>query len=278
MSEKYMKALTALLDEYKSLGIGEQLDYDKFALYSIVTHSTAIEGSTITETENQVLFDEGVSPNKPIAEQLMNLDLRAAYGEAFRIADAHSPITVETLCQLAARVMKNTGSRYSTALGEFDAAKGELRRINVSAGRGGRSYTAWQKVPVKLQDFCAWLGKVRESLNSMTVGEVYNASFEAHYFLAKIHPWADGNGRMARLLMNLIQREAGVVLSIVKKEKRAEYIESLVKSDEGKEWSAFLNFMLRHHMDNIQEQIRAYRSSMEDEPGALCSVSAAPRP
>ena len=273
-----MKALTALLDEYKSLGIGEQLDYDKFALYSIVTHSTAIEGSTITETENQVLFDEGVSPNKPIAEQLMNLDLRAAYGEAFRIADAHSPISVETLCQLAARVMKNTGSRYSTALGEFDAAKGELRRINVSAGRGGRSYTAWQKVPVKLQDFCAWLGKVRESLNSMTVGEVYNASFEAHYFLAKIHPWADGNGRMARLLMNLIQREAGVVLSIVKKEKRAEYIESLVKSDEGKEWSAFLNFMLRHHMDNIQEQIRAYRSSMEDEPGALCSVSAAPRP
>lgn len=113
----------------------------------------------------------------------------------------------------------------------------------------------------------------------MAVGEVYNASFEVHYFLAKIHPWADGNGRMARLLMNLIQREAGVVLSIVKKEKRAEYIESLVKSDEGKEWSAFLNFMLRHHMDNIQEQIRAYRSSMEDEPGApLCSVSAAPRP
>lgn len=39
------------ISEYLSLGINQQLDYDKFYLYSIITHSTAIEGSTITEIE-----------------------------------------------------------------------------------------------------------------------------------------------------------------------------------------------------------------------------------
>ena len=44
------QALTA----YRASGIEEQVDYQKFYLYSIVTHSTAIEGSTVTEIENQL--------------------------------------------------------------------------------------------------------------------------------------------------------------------------------------------------------------------------------
>ena len=44
--------LTALIEQYKQLGIDSQIDYEKFYLYSIITHSTAIEGSTVTEIEN----------------------------------------------------------------------------------------------------------------------------------------------------------------------------------------------------------------------------------
>lgn len=50
-----------IIQEYKELGMSNLIDYDKFYLYSIVTHSTAIEGSTITEVENQVLFEEGLA-------------------------------------------------------------------------------------------------------------------------------------------------------------------------------------------------------------------------
>ena len=50
--------LIETVNEYLSLGINQQLDYEKFYLYSIITHSTAIEGSTVTEIENQLLFDE----------------------------------------------------------------------------------------------------------------------------------------------------------------------------------------------------------------------------
>ena len=77
-----MSKLTKILEEYKKLGISEQIDHDKFYLYSIITHSTAVEGSTVTEIENRLLFDEGISPQRPIIDQLMNLDLKKAYEEA----------------------------------------------------------------------------------------------------------------------------------------------------------------------------------------------------
>lgn len=73
-----MDRLGEVLREYERLGIRQQINYEKFYLYSIITHSTAIEGSTVTEIENQLLFDEGIAAAKPMPEQLMNLDLKHA--------------------------------------------------------------------------------------------------------------------------------------------------------------------------------------------------------
>ncbi len=49
------------LKAYLTSGVEDQVDYQKFYLYSIVTHSTAIEGSTVTKIENQLLFDKGIA-------------------------------------------------------------------------------------------------------------------------------------------------------------------------------------------------------------------------
>lgn len=71
-----MSELEQVLNEYHSLGINQQLDYDKFYLYSIITHSTAIEGSTVTEVEAQLLFDEGITSSKrTLAEQIRTLSI-----------------------------------------------------------------------------------------------------------------------------------------------------------------------------------------------------------
>lgn len=51
------------IQEYKELGMSNLIDYDKFYLY-IVTHSTAIEGSTMTEVENQVLLKRAWQPGE----------------------------------------------------------------------------------------------------------------------------------------------------------------------------------------------------------------------
>lgn len=139
--DKQINELLEVLKEYQELGISEQIDYQKFYLYSIITHSTAIEGSTVTEIENQLLFDEGITAKgKPMVEQLMNLDLKRAYEQSIRWAREHKPFTVEMLKNLSALVMRNTGSHYSTLMGEFDSSKGDLRLVGVTAGAGGRSY------------------------------------------------------------------------------------------------------------------------------------------
>ena len=260
-----MKNIKAILQEYNQLGIGEQLDYAKFYLYSIITHSTAIEGSTVTEIENRLLFDEGIGAQKPLIEQMMNLDLKAAYEQSIIYAREHTDYTVELLCGLSALVMKNTGSEYSTMLGKFSAAKGELRLLNVSAGIGGRSYLSYQTVPGRLQEFCQWLNAERKQMNGEDIEVVYDLSFEAHYRLVNIHPWADGNGRMSRLVMNMIQYEFGVVPSIVKREKRKQYISSLEQSEEAEDSKKFKTFMLQHHCDNLLKQIDEYKHSMGDE-------------
>ena len=254
-----------IYEEYKQLGIDQQIDYAKFYLYSIITHSTAIEGSTVTEVENRLLFDEGIGAQKPLIEQMMNLDLKAAYEQSIVYAREHTDYSVELLCELSALVMKNTGSEYNTMLGNFSAAKGELRLLNVSAGIGGRSYLSYQKVPSRLQEFCQWLNKERKSLNISDIEAIYDLSFEAHYRLVNIHPWADGNGRMSRLVMNMIQYEYAVVPSIVKKEKRKQYISSLEQSEEAEDSKKFKTFMLQHHCDNLLKQIEEYKHSIGDE-------------
>lgn len=90
--------LEKVLQEYKQLGIQDQIDHKKFYLYSIITHSTAIEGSTVTEIENQLLFDEGITAKgKPMVEQLMNLDLKQAYEQSMIWASEHHSFSIQML-------------------------------------------------------------------------------------------------------------------------------------------------------------------------------------
>ena len=129
-----------ILEEHGKLGFQEQIDYGKFCLYSIITHSTAIEGSTMSEVENQLLFDEGITAKgKNIIEQNMNLDLKDAYEQSMELAKEHIPFSVDMLKQLSSIVMRRTGTTYNTLGGTFDSSKGDLRLVNVTAGQGGKS-------------------------------------------------------------------------------------------------------------------------------------------
>ncbi len=258
-----MDNLIALIEQYRNLGIDSQIDYEKFYLYSIITHSTAIEGSTVTEIENQLLFDEGLSANgKTIAEQMMNLDLKKAYEESISLAKSHTDITIDVLKGLAHLVMLNTGSTYNTPLGTFSSANGDIRLVNVTAGFGGKSYMSFQKVPTKLQEFCDWLNAQRAK--KMSLAERYIFSFEAHYRLVTIHPWADGNGRMARLIMNHIQFEFGLIPTKVLKDDRGDYISALIATQESDDTTHFLEFMTAEMVKTISLDIDAFLKSTED--------------
>lgn len=265
MKEDIKQQLHQFLFEHKRLGIAEQLDYTKFYLYSIITHSTAIEGSTVTEVEAQLLFDEGITSSKrTINEQNMNLDLRDAYLYGMEWIKQHKPITTEWLVTLASKVMARTGGEYHCAGGEFSAAKGELRRLNVTAGLGGKSYMSYLKVPMKLEAFCKELNERRSAIRPDDIVAIYELSFWAHFELVTIHPWADGNGRTCRLLMNLLQMEYGVLPTKVLKEDKAEYIQALIDTREAENIEIFINSMASLHCKHIQQDISNYNESAGD--------------
>lgn len=264
MRQDIEATMMALLKRHQELGISEQIDYEKFYLYSIISHSTAIEGSTVSEVEAQLLFDEGITAKgKPMIEQLMNLDLKAAYDYGRVWIKRHEAITTESLVALAAKVMARTGGEYNALGGSFDAAKGELRKLNVTAGAGGRSYMSWLKVPMKLKSFCEELNKRRKALGTDNPTAVYELSFLAHYELVTIHPWADGNGRMSRLLMNLLQMEYDELPTKVFKEDKAEYIQALIDARDAEDPDIFINCMANLHCGHLQQDIDQYIKSTE---------------
>ena len=266
MTKENKDLLMKLLQQYKALGISDQIDFDKFYLYSIITHSTAIEGSTVTEVEAQLLFDEGITSSKrTMLEQQMNLDLKVAYDYGREWIKQHEPITVDWLVLLASKVMARTGSEYHSIGGDFSAAKGELRKLNVTAGTGGKSYLAYQKVPARLAAFCEELNRRRKAIDPADVAAVYDLSFWAHFELVTIHPWADGNGRTCRLLMNLLQWEFDVLPTKVLKEDKAEYIQALIDTRESEDLNVFLNCMARHHCQHLQNDIDQFITSVASE-------------
>ncbi len=257
------KTIAELLKIYNDLGIKNQIDNEKFYLYSIITHSTAIEGSTVTEIENQLLFDESISVNgKSITEQLMNLDLKSAYEYGYKFAENHSDYSVDCLKKLASLVMARTGSDYQTPLGNFSASRGDLRLLNVTAGFGGKSYLNYSKIPSKLEAFCKKLNNKRHNIDKSDIESIYRLSFCAHYELVNIHPWADGNGRTCRLVMNMIQREFDVIPMKVLKEYKAKYIQALSDSNEREDVSIFIDFMKNLHADNLRKEITNYLESI----------------
>ena len=266
MKQENKVRLLQLLQQHKELGISEQIDYDKFYLYSIITHSTAIEGSTVSEVEAQLLFDEGITSSKrTILEQNMNLDLKVAYDYGKVWIKRHEDITVDSLITLAAKVMARTGGEYNTFSGSFSAARGELRKLNVTAGAGGRSYMNYLKVPQKLETFCKELNNQRKNIDPIDVAAIYELSFWAHYELVTIHPWADGNGRTCRLLMNLLQMEFDVLPTKVSKEDKAEYIQALVDTREKEDINIFIDCMTRLHCAHLEEDINQFIKSVASD-------------
>ncbi len=248
------------------MGISSQIDYNKFYLYSIITHSTAIEGSTVTEIEAQLLFDEGITSSKrTVMEQMMNLDLKVAYDYGMQWIKKHEDISVDWLILLASKVMARTGSEYHSIGGDFSAAKGELRKLNVTAGLGGKSYMSYQKVPSRLAAFCNELNKRRKAVDTNDVPAIYELSFWAHFELVTIHPWADGNGRTSRLLMNLLQMEFNVLPTKVLKEDKAEYIQALIDTREKDDIEIFIDCMARLHCQHLKADIDHYVESISEK-------------
>ncbi|MCD7972917.1 MAG: Fic family protein [Candidatus Azobacteroides sp.] len=256
------KSIEELIALYKKFNIDNTVDHDKFYLYSIIAHSTAIEGSTLTELDTQLLLDEDiVAKGKSFSYHLMTKDLKDAYVFALRKARDKTPVTPEFLMELNAFVMKSTGSMMNTINGNFDSSKGEFRLCGVTAGMSGQSYLNFRKVPESVSRLCEELNIRLKEVDG--IEDIYNLSFDAHLNLVTIHPWLDGNGRTSRLLMNYIQAYKDLILSKVYKEDRDNYIKSLNQAvDEGTN-IPFREFMTGQLLKTLKKEIDNYKKNQD---------------
>lgn len=100
--------------------------------------------------------------------------------------------------------------------------------------------------------------RLKETINR------YVDSFEAHFRLVTIHPWMDGNGRTTRLLMNMVQRQLGLIPSIVTKESKGEYIQALIDSRDIEDSTIVQDTMMAQHIANLENRILQYQKTLND--------------
>lgn len=251
MEQGVWQEIEQLYQKFQQLGINEAVDYNKYYLYSLITHSTAIEGSTLTELDTQLLFDEGVTAKgKPLVHHLMNEDLKQAYEFARTESGRLVPVTSAFLQKLNATLMHTTGSVHHVTGGSFDSSKGGFRLCSVTA-----------KVPGKVDELCAILQAKQKTVK--TFREQYELSFNAHLNLVTIHPWVDGNGRTARLLMNYIQFCHHLFPTKIFKEDRETYILSLRQCQDEDTNRPFLDFMAGQLKTSLSLEIERFNASQK---------------
>jgi len=198
INEKQKQKLLELVEQYNHLYKSEP-DLKKYSEYAMTYHSTAIEGSTLTENEVIELLDIGKPANKrEFLHNLMVFDHHKALLFTIETAKCKEKITEKQIRKISALVMKNTGSSFNTAVGNFDATKGEYRLVSVHAGK--RTFPDYRKVPALMKELVEYIDSEQKKQNI----NVLQFAFEIHFRFVSIHPFVDGNGRVARLLMNYI--------------------------------------------------------------------------
>ncbi len=247
-----------LLGKFHQLNIPDSIDWEKFNHFSVVYNSTSIEGSSLTELETQFLLDENLTAKgKSFDHHLQIKDHYQALLFTLAAANKQIPITVELIKNIAKQVMKNTGTVRDNVIGSFDTSKGDFRLGSVTVGN--KQFVDYKKVPGLMGRFCSELDN---AINKVTKKEeALIPSFDAHYKLVTIHPFGDGNGRTARLLMNYVQYRHGLPLAKVFYEDRLDYFKALADTREKEDLNIFRNLMLSQYGKMLNQEIEKAEKS-----------------
>ena len=207
-----------LLDRRRPLPAALVRNLDEWFRVELTYTSNAIEGNTLTRRETALVVEKGLTVGgKSLIEHL----------EATNHAHA-----IDWIREQVERKPKDLTERDILGIhtlilkGIDDANIGRYRNIGVRISGSTVVLPNPLKVPELMAEFVDWLGQ------SSGVHPVEVAA-EAHYRLVTIHPFVDGNGRAARLLMNMILLMHGYPAAIIQKRERLTYIGSLEKAQLG---------------------------------------------
>lgn len=173
--------------------------------------SNALEGNSLTESETKVVIEDGLTiEGKPLRDHYEAVGHAKAYDYIYNITEKEE-LAEEDILRL-----------HRLFYQQIDVEKAGLYR-NVKVYISGSRYavTAVSKIPAEMQKLIKWYNENEKKLHPVELAAMLHQRF------VFIHPFVDGNGRVARLLMNLALLRNGYTIAIIPAILRHEYIYSL---------------------------------------------------
>lgn len=213
-------------------------------------NSNAIEGNTLTLKETYLILSEGITiKGKSLKEHLEAKNHHEALEFIFEQVEHDSQ---HTISEHLIRELQ------SLVIGSIDRSiAGTYRDVEVAITASSHQPPLATEVSGKMADLIKWFRIEQLKLNPIELAAIL------HHKLVNIHPFADGNGRTARLLMNIILLQAGYPLVIILKNDRRKYYDTLALADAGN-INPFIIFIARaveRSLDLYLETITKNRSS-----------------
>ncbi len=227
MNLKKIDALKAKLDSYRPLPreIVENLHDDLILRWTY--NSNAIEGNTLTLKETKVALEGITIGGKTMREHFEAINHREAILYVEELDKKNESLTQWQIKSLHQLILRNID----------DEQAGRYRNVNVVISGASHKPPDHVLVPEEMERFIGWCAAEAVNLHPVERAARVHADF------VKIHPFIDGNGRTARLLMNLELIKAGFPAAVLTVERRLAYYEALDHAHIRGDYEPFLNMM-----------------------------------
>ena len=238
-----IRALKAELDALRPLGQATLAQLQKHYDVELTYTSNAIEGNTLTLRETAEVIEHGVTVGgKSLRDHLEALDHYDALQWMRALASGVGPIDEAVVCELHRRIVARSRPDIAGVYSDLP------RRVAGSPP----IFPNPVKIPSLMAAFGSWLAQAQPSPA---------IAFDAHFRLTAIHPFGDGNGRTARLLMNLVLLRAGYPPLPVRPEDRADYLRALETGSVENDLEPFRDLMYRRLAETLAAYVEVLKES-----------------
>ncbi|MFA5830020.1 MAG: Fic family protein [Candidatus Gracilibacteria bacterium] len=250
--DKVLKKITAQqkkLESFRPLSPELVKNLEQWFKIELTYTSNAIEGNTLSRQETALVVEKGIT----IGGKSMNEHL-----EAINHAQA-----LEYIKKFVQKKRRNISERdildiHHIILSKIDDTNaGRYRSVSVRIAGSTVVMPNPLKVPELMSEFTKWLhGKIDD--------HPVKIAADAHFKFVSIHPFTDGNGRTARLLMNLLLLQEGYPPALIKKEDRLKYINAIEKG----QLSQGMNDYYRIIYESVENSLNIYLKAVEQKEPA----------
>lgn len=236
-------AIAKELREYRPLAKREVQELREYYRIGLTYTSNALEGNSLTQAETKVVLEEGITiGGKLIKDHLEALGHSDAYNLLYTLVK-HKEITEKDIVKL-----------HKFFYQRIDPSRaGKYRKEQVFITGTDFIPPTAKAIPALMEAYIESLPELKKTVHPVEFAALL------HLELVTIHPFIDGNGRTARLLMNLALLQDEYCITTIPAVVRADYITALQLAQKGNK-QAFVNFISTMVYESLKDHVRMVRA------------------